>query len=321
MMLRSRSLDAALPPRLAALLALAAASLAACSLLKRPPDFSRGGLELVYTVEATPQTAGREEALAQAAAGTIGRRIAAVGCRGEVRAAGREVRVRLPAACGPKMADLTRVIGVGGRLEFREVDAGDPLAAITDRAPPEAGVALDTQEWRTESGLIRHTRTLKGTVAALERFRAGLAPSALPPDVEPLIEAPPRPGEPVRLYLIKREVGLTGAAVQDAEVIMDPQMGRPDVSVTFDQAGAEAFRALTRRLVDQKLAIVLDGRVTSAPLVKTEIPGGRARITLGSAQDPAVLQADARALVVTLRSGALPSGLVLTREAIIQPSR
>jgi preprotein translocase subunit SecD len=61
--------------------------------------------------------------------------------------------------------------------------------------------------------------------------------------------------------------------------------------------------------------------VTSAPLVQSEIAGGRAMITLGAPRDPADLAAEARDLVVTLRAGARPSPLVLARESIIPASR
>ena len=69
----------------------------------------------------------------------------------------------------------------------------------------------------------------------------------------------------------------------------------------------EAYKELTARSIGRKLAISLDGRVRTAPVIETRIPGGRARISLGSWADPETLKDEARDLVAVLRAGALPA--------------
>jgi hypothetical protein len=87
--------------------------------------------------------------------------------------------------------------------------------------------------------------------------------------------------------------------------------GLPVVEARFDAAGGEAFHALTRALVDRKLAIVLDGRVMSAPVVREAIPGGRVMIMLGSR----ARAEDAERLAARLRTGPLPSAVTLVSQA------
>ena len=298
-------------------LAAVVTAVAACSVLRGGPDLSGGGLELVYRIAPRPERAGQETALARAAAQTIAQRLKAVGCRGDAQAAGGHVRVRLPAKCGD-LQRLKQLIGLGGRLEFREAaeeQETEALAAIAARTPPDTGVALDHETWSAPTGGMRRARTLKGAVAALEKLRAGLAPDAVPKDVEALIEPPSRADAPAVLRLVKREVALSGSALRKAEVVTDPYTKRPNVSITFTPAGADAFAALTKRLVGRKLAIVLDGRINSAPVVQSEIRGGKALITL-SGKEPEALAAEARDLTIVLGSGALPEELELASEDV-----
>jgi preprotein translocase subunit SecD len=67
------------------------------------------------------------------------------------------------------------------------------------------------------------------------------------------------------------------------------------VRVALGEAGAERFRAFTAAHVKRRLAIVVDGRVESAPVIQTEIPGGVVSITMGAGA-PEEQQAQARRL-------------------------
>ena len=87
------------------------------------------------------------------------------------------------------------------------------------------------------------------------------------------------------------------------------------MSLTFDSDGAKRFEALTASAVGRKLAILLEGRVQSAPVIEGKIGGGHARITMGGYTDPFELQQEAKDLVAVLRAGgtAAPVTLVETR--------
>jgi SecD/SecF fusion protein len=81
-------------------------------------------------------------------------------------------------------------------------------------------------------------------------------------------------------YLVKKktERGLTGAFVKHAGVMPDPISNRPEISLTFNSAGAELFAQVTRENVGRQLAIVLDGELYSAPNINEPIPSGSASI-------------------------------------------
>ncbi|MBM3835639.1 MAG: protein translocase subunit SecD [Verrucomicrobia bacterium] len=82
-------------------------------------------------------------------------------------------------------------------------------------------------------------------------------------------------------FLVKRkpEHGLTGNFVSRAGVVPDPITNQPEISLAFNNAGAEIFGRVTRENVGRLLAIVLDGELYSAPRINEPIPGGNASIS------------------------------------------
>jgi SecD/SecF fusion protein len=96
-----------------------------------------------------------------------------------------------------------------------------------------------------------------------------------------LTETTTREGRTVtrRYYCkLKPEQGLTGKYVERAWVAYD-NIGRPYISLTFDKEGAGIFGRVTGANVGRQLAIVIDGKLESAPVIQDAILGGRAQIT------------------------------------------
>src|SRR5262249_33670764 len=112
-----------------------------------------------------------------------------------------------------------------------------------------------------------------------------------------------------RSYYMHRTAELTGTAVSDANVFWDQTTNRPEVLVSFNRVGARRFGDLTSKNVGRKMAIILDEKVQSAPVIQTAITGGKSNITLGTG-DPRAIQRAAEDLVNVLRTGALPAPLV-----------
>jgi preprotein translocase subunit SecD len=85
-----------------------------------------------------------------------------------------------------------------------------------------------------------------------------------------------RQGTPI---LVKRQVVLTGDRLTDAQAGFDTQTQEPAVHLTLDGAGARIFRDVTRENVGKRMAILLiekgKGEVVTAPVIRSEIPGGR----------------------------------------------
>ena len=105
-------------------------------------------------------------------------------------------------------------------------------------------------------------------------------------------------------------VEVSGESLKDSQADFD-QNNMPVVSTVFDATGARKFAKLTTEHVNERFAIVLDGKVLSAPVIREPIPGGRGQISGGFG-----LQ-EAKDLAVLLRSGALPAPLQVIEERTV----
>lgn len=112
-------------------------------------------------------------------------------------------------------------------------------------------------------------------------------------------------------YVIRRRVMVSGENLVDAQPSFD--QGRPIVSFRFDSVGGQRFGQATSENVGKRMAIVLDDKVISAPVIETPILGGsgiiRGRFTVQEVQDLALL----------LRAGALPAPLKILEERTVGP--
>ncbi len=113
--------------------------------------------------------------------------------------------------------------------------------------------------------------------------------------------------------MVKKEALLTGKAIKDARVEIG-QWGQPYVALTFTPEGAEKFAQITGRHVGERLAIILDGVVQSAPVIKTRITGGKAVIEGNFTME------EANKLRIVLKSGALPVPFNIIQNTTIGPS-
>ena len=115
-------------------------------------------------------------------------------------------------------------------------------------------------------------------------------------------------------YLLKKRTLLTGANLTDARVQIDNQYNEPYVTITFDKKGGRIFEKITAENVKKRLAIVLDNRIYSAPVIQEKIPGGQARITGRFSAE------EANDLAIALRAGALPAPVSILEERTVGPS-
>lgn len=116
-----------------------------------------------------------------------------------------------------------------------------------------------------------------------------------------------------RIVSVEDQALLTGDAVDDARVAFD-QNGQVEVALRLTPAGAQDFGRITAENVGRQLAIVLDGVVQSAPVIRTAITGGQASITGGYTTD------EAKELKVVLKAGALPAPLEVLEERTVGPT-
>ncbi len=139
----------------------------------------------------------------------------------------------------------------------------------------------------------------------------------VPPGTEVLYEVKedPQTRRAVKTpYLLMKRAILTGSYLTDAKVQIDSQYNEPYVSIKFDKKGAQLFEKITEENVKKRLAIVLDQKVYSAPVIQEKISGGEARITGRFSSE------EARDLAIILRAGALPAPVKILEERTVGPS-
>jgi preprotein translocase subunit SecD len=121
-----------------------------------------------------------------------------------------------------------------------------------------------------------------------------------------------------RGLLVKKQVVLTGERLTDAQPGFDNQTQEPAVHLSLDSAGARIFKDVTRDNVGKRMAILLiekgKGEVVTAPVIRTEIGGGRVQIS----GRMSTVEANDTALL--LRAGSLAAPMEIIEERTIGPS-
>ncbi len=124
-----------------------------------------------------------------------------------------------------------------------------------------------------------------------------------------------RDGTPL---LLKRDVILTGDRISDAQPGFDGQTGEPAVHINLDGRGATIFQQITRESIGKRMAMVLvekgKGEIVTAPVIRSEIPGGRVQIS------GRMTTTEARDVALLLRAGALAAPMEIVEERTVGPS-
>ena len=254
------------------------------------------------------------------------------------------------AAALTKLRELSQplggLLGSSGQRSLEITDAGGglirlnvPQAAITERVRQSVEQSIQIVERRVNElgtvepliqrqgldrilvqvpGLQDPTRLkeLLGKTAKMEFRMVDLtvppdqaAGGRLPADSELLPSAEPS-GQP---QVIKKQVLVSGGDLTDAQPGFDQRSGQPIVSFKFNTSGSRKFAQATTEHVKEPFAIVLDGKVISAPVIQEPITGGSGQIsgsfTVQQANDLAIL----------LRAGALPAPLAIIEERTVGP--
>ncbi len=117
-----------------------------------------------------------------------------------------------------------------------------------------------------------------------------------------------------RLYVLEATAFMTGEYLEDAQAQRDQQFNQAIVTFQFNRAGGRLFGRFTGQHVGDYLAIVLDGEVVSAPVIRDRI-GASGQIDLGGSP-----LEEARDLALVLRAGALTTPLRIEEERVVGPS-
>ncbi len=144
--------------------------------------------------------------------------------------------------------------------------------------------------------------------------------SLIPSNMEIAIDAKPDSRalknnvESYNFYSLKRDAELTGEVITNAVATFDAMQNQPIVNMQMNSEGAERWARITGANVGKRIAVVLDGRVYTAPNVNQKITGGGSQIT-GMAD----IQ-EARLLEIILKAGALKAPVQIVEERVVGPS-
>jgi len=136
----------------------------------------------------------------------------------------------------------------------------------------------------------------------------GIAP--LGSEIFPYAEGTPFEGTSLA---VRRLGGIRGDSLTNAQQGFDPQTNEAVVNIQFNQQGGARFARLTSENVNRPFAIILDGKVLSAPNINEPILGGSAQISGSFTVE------SANNLAISLRSGALPVDLTVIEERTVGP--
>lgn len=142
------------------------------------------------------------------------------------------------------------------------------------------------------------------------------AKSKIPAGTEIAFERTPGRDIP---YLLFSKAEVTGTELSDASIGIDQENQRPYVSFSLNPRGTVIFDKLSGEHIGERLAIVLDNIVHSAPVFQSRIPNGHGQITLGRGAGDEVMK-EAKDLAIVLRAGALPAQLDFLEQRAVGPS-
>ncbi len=172
------------------------------------------------------------------------------------------------------------------------------------------------QDTAKAKDILGRTATLEIRMVDEERVTpdvlAAAARGEVPFGTEYYVE---RNGAPL---LVKKQVVLTGDRLTDAQPGFDNQTHEPAVHLTLDGAGARIFKEVTRENVGKRMAILLiekgKGEVVTAPVIRTEIGGGRVQIS------GRMSTTEAADVALLLRAGSLAAPMEIIEERTVGPS-
>ena len=198
---------------------------------------------------------------------------------------------------------------------INELGVAEPIIQQqgTDRVVVQLPGVQDTAKAKD---ILGRTATLEIRMVDEEKMNpetlAAAARGQVPFGVDYYVE---RNGQPL---LVKKQVVLTGDRLTDAQPGFDHQTNEPAVHLRLDGQGARIFQEVTRESINKRMAILLieksRGEVITAPVIRSEIPGGRVQI---SGRMSSIEAAD---IALLLRAGSLAAPMEIIEERTVGPS-
>lgn len=193
-----------------------------------------------------------------------------------------EIVVQLPGVRDPERA--MKLLGDTAQLEFKMVadGAGVDLRGLIAQAKASG-------QWQDGESITKLNRALQSSL-----------PDNTSIHFEKEIDKTTKK-EIITPILLENKILMTGDMVKDAQVRIGGTFNEPYVGLDLTSRGGKIFAGLTEKNVGKRMAIVLDGNVRSAPVIREKILGGSAQISGSFSHE------EASDLAIVLRVGALPA--------------
>jgi preprotein translocase subunit SecD len=293
---------------------------------------------ITFRLKSEKESEIRDRAVALAKE-TVQRRVDGFGVK-EVGIASRDedIILEIPGENEAQFAEIRDIVSQTARLEFKMVDDEhdffEQFATSTDvptglrfeRENAPLGVGKTKPVYYAFMPRAEH-EDMRETLARLKAWADKLqVPTDNEIGFEKVVRLDPEKGvwedEGWRTFFLHAKAEVTGDMIREAQARPDQSersLGGWLVALEFTPVGAERFEDVTGKNVKRRFAIVLDGKVESAPVIQTKIGGGQGVITMGagSLDEQAT---NAKKLELVLRSGALPAPISPSNEQRIGPS-
>jgi len=294
----------------------AAATLVAC---KGGTDMTRGGVELVYEPSTSGTDDARAAALAEGARKVAAARLTALKIPSVARVDGRKLRVGLPTGEGAsRVADAKAVLAIAGALELREVQDAQFLKEQGKDLGDEGPVKVTRETWTDMNGAPRGCFMVEAVDEA--SARKAFPKDKLPTGVDLVIQVGSGAPNERLVLLALGEPLLTNEAILSVRAIKDT-VSTPVTNLRFTPDGTKKLAEVTGRIKGKKLAIVIDGKITSTPVMLQPIENGELPLPQPDVGDRKAREQAANILAAALNSGALPGPMRLEEERQVAKAR
>jgi RNA polymerase sigma factor (sigma-70 family) len=184
-------------------------------------------------------------------------------------------------------------------LSNRVAQARGSLSLSSDQLRELLRLRGEVGVFRRQQRELEGTATRSGQSGATSKPASGVAaqPDKPPPfQVQLVVDEPGENTEPMtnnargageEMLNVQKTPLMDHTAIRSATVTTNPSTGTPQIDVEFSDLGKQLFAQVTKEHINKRLAIVLDGHLYSAPVIKSEISGGKAQITGSFTEDEA----------------------------------
>ncbi|OGW75596.1 MAG: hypothetical protein A2Z72_08535 [Omnitrophica bacterium RBG_13_46_9] len=281
----------------------------------------QGGMYLVLEVDTSGLTEEEARDASDRAVTTIRNRIDNMGLKEPLinKVTGDRIVIQLPGETNREEA--IKIVNQVAHLEFRLVSDNPELfkeaIAIKEAGEEEKSGEMRPEEAKEGQAEVGEAKVEETGLVGEEKEKEAQAEEAKKKELEgyELLTMKDRSNKEIIEYLVSKEVEMRGEHIASAEVDFDQQrFGTPYVKFTLDKEGAKIFADVTRENLEKQLAIVLDGTLISAPVIRSVIPGGEGRIEGNFSRD------SARRLAIVLESGSLPCPVKIIEERTVGPT-